>query len=379
MISLPGKGGKMHKPQNIRFNAVFSLVCMMVLVVGMIGCAPKTAPDSTSPQQPRASLSPQSSVLPSPTQKVYKARFSTWTYNTDLRTEYSQKFLDLVRQATNGSLDLTMFSASALYAMNDTPPAVAKSAVEAGFFAGGTLNAYDPRYTLENLWFIVTPQSLFKIWFGTPEGEQVIRAIEDRLNCKVVSSMPLGATYLMSTVPIRKVEDFKGLTGRYLSNADIPYYKALGMKYISVTAEEAYNSLQSGMVQVILSTPRYYKDGRWWDFVKYIVMPPLRGPSGLVVFNRDFFNSLPKDIQDKVLSVGKQNSDSAFQGIMGAGNTIIDQGIKEHGASIITWPQAEVEKMVKLFDTSGAYDEGRKGMGSDLWKAAIKETGWQLK
>ena len=59
-------------------------------------------------------------------EKVYKARFSCWQPQADIRSVYATKFADLVRQKSNGRVDFTMFYDGALYTIATVIPAVGK-------------------------------------------------------------------------------------------------------------------------------------------------------------------------------------------------------------------------------------------------------------
>lgn len=376
--------------EGIKRTRGWSKLAMITLVVALIAltaCSSPTAtPAPTATSGPAATTSavatptatsPAPAATPTPSGKVYKARYSLWTAQNDIRSVYSDKFADMVREATNGQVDISVFYNGTLFGSGDVIQAVGKNAVESGLLPGGVMPGFIPEYAAEQLWFVLTPETTEKLWKETAAGKAVIEAEQKQLTLKIVGWIPLGPNAVFSRSPITGLDDFKGKKARYLSKPAIPFYSALGMTYVSIGTSEVYNALQNGMVDVLTTSAQPMKNSSWWDYAKYGILPFLGWYTGQVAFNADWWNALPKDLQDKVLSAGQKITAEAFDGVFADAQAFYDE-FKQHGGTVTTLTPAQVSEIQAHLSAQGAFDEIKKQIGPDVWEAISQLSGGKV-
>ena len=310
--------------------------------------------------------------------KVYKGRFSCWQPEGDIRSVYATKFADLVRQKSNGRVEFTMFYSGALYTIATVIPSVGKGAVEKGLLAGGTLTSFIDEYAMESTWYMLTPDQVLDVWEKTDAGKAVTARADAKLNIKSVGRISLGGNAFFSITSVKTLEDFKGRKVRYLSKTEIPFLKALGMSYVSISTEEVYQGLQAKMVDGLMTGINAMSSFSWWDFAKFCTHPYNGSRTAVIGLNATWFNGLPKDLQQIVLDAGRQITDDSRKGIMDNEKVLYDRYAKEKGGVIYTLPKEEIQRVQQAMFKAGAYDEARKMMGEALWNAAIKVSGARL-
>jgi TRAP-type C4-dicarboxylate transport system substrate-binding protein len=151
-----------------------------------------------------------------------------------------------------------------------------------------------------------------------------------------------------SKVPIRKLEDFKGLKVRYAGVQNKSLVDALGAVPLLVPPPESQDALAKGIVEVAMFP---HEAGVSYDLgtvVKYAIEPPASTATFALVMNPAKYDSLPADLKaliDKTTGLaGSTAFGKAWEEAEKSGRAqLISKGLE-----IITLPAADVAKLKQL-------------------------------
>nr|NIQ38828.1 hypothetical protein [Pseudomonadota bacterium] len=109
----------------------------------------------------------------------------------------------------------------------------------------------------------------------------------------------IGFVYMMSNKPMSSVEEVRGAKvwmpeGDPVSQA---VFQKAGVSPVPLAISDVLLALQTGLVDVIYSTPFGAIALQWFTKVKYVTEVPLSYSLGAVVMTRKSFNNLPEDHQ----------------------------------------------------------------------------------
>lgn len=108
-----------------------------------------------------------------------------------------------------------------------------------------------------------------------------------------------GTISTIAGKPVRTLEDLKGLRIR-ATGLSAKIIEALGAVPVAMSASDAYDALQKGVVDGTVGTPNMLKGFRFAEVTKYsVVCPPVGYATAFAIeMNLDTWNSLPKEIQE---------------------------------------------------------------------------------
>ncbi len=118
----------------------------------------------------------------------------------------------------------------------------------------------------------------------------------------------VGFVYVFTNTPVRTPADMNGV--RMWMWEDDPIaeatFKAFGVKPIPLSIIEVGTSLQTGLINAAYTSPLAAIGLQWNTRVKYMLNVPLADASGAVVISRKMYDSLPPDLQEILVRLGKK-------------------------------------------------------------------------
>jgi TRAP-type C4-dicarboxylate transport system substrate-binding protein len=157
---------------------------------------------------------------------------------------------------------------------------------------------------------------------------------------------------IYSKVPIKTVDDFKGLKIRYASITNKNMLDALGATTMLIPPPDSQDALAKGIAQAATFP---HEAGLAYDLasvVKYAIEPPLASATFALVMNPAKYNSLPPDLRALI------DKESGVAGAVSFGKAweaqekfARDLEITKKGLEIITLPDSEVAKLKQIGKT----------------------------
>ena len=124
---------------------------------------------------------------------------------------------------------------------------------------------------------------------------------------KALTMFTCAPANIYAKKPVRNLEDLKGLELR-ASGGVAQALKALGATPVGMPQSETPEALQKGVVKCAASSLETLMDFKYAEICKYVTI--FNGPvyPFAVVMNMDKWNSLPKDVQDVMNSMGVEQA-----------------------------------------------------------------------
>lgn len=124
---------------------------------------------------------------------------------------------------------------------------------------------------------------------------------------KVLTLFTCPPTNIMTKVPVRTLDDLKGLELRVAgTSADI--VKRLGATPVAMPQSETPEALQKGIVKGMVSSMEILKDFKFAAYTPYATVADLSVVSFAVVMNKDKWNALPPDVRKVLDDLGREQA-----------------------------------------------------------------------
>lgn len=276
-------------------------------------------------------------------------RYGT-TYPPDhIDSVVAKGWMAKIEQETKGRVKFEPYWSGTLIG-NQAAMDIKKGVVDIGYMsvfyekAGFTLHSFITRIFQK----YDCPQDYEKIYWGLWDKFPELRKEFDGL--KILALYAGGPHRLMSLVPLKSLEDLKGMKIR-TDPQSFAVWKELGADVVNVPMTEAYESLQKGIVKAIVSPNEAYKTWRFAEFVKYEYpnMIVSRGVSPSLAMNINTWNKLPPDIQ----KIFDDNRHYYFLKKMETEGPRHEEGVKlAESYKVIRnpMPQSEVNKFNEIYE-----------------------------
>ncbi|MGD9034275.1 MAG: TRAP transporter substrate-binding protein [Desulfobacteraceae bacterium] len=157
---------------------------------------------------------------------------------------------------------------------------------------------------------------------------------------KVLSMYTCGTSNIMSRVPVRKLEDLKGLDLR-ASGGAAKILKAWGANQVGMPMSATPEALQKGVVKGLFSSLEVMKDFKFAEICKYVTVTDTVIYPFAVVMNMKKWNSLPRDVQTVMDEMAREHAE--WTGTYMDEHVIesVEWSKKTQGVEIIYLPKAE--------------------------------------
>ena len=210
-----------------------------------------------------------------------------------------------VEKRTGGKVLINTFPGSTLLGPKDMMDGVIAGTAD----IGNLCQAYQPgRFVLSN----ATALPL-----GIPDARVGSLVLWDLYNkykfkpfsqVKVLTMFATAPSNIMSKIPIRSLDDIKGVSLR-ASGGAAQILKVWGANQIGMPMSATPEALQKGTVQGLFSSLEVMKDFKFAELCKYVTMTETPIYPFAVVMNMDKWNSLPKDVQKVMEDLGREQAE----------------------------------------------------------------------
>ena len=227
-------------------------------------------------------------------------------YNFNLANEYAANslpgqnetfFIDLVKQNSNGKIDITPHFGGALgYKSINHYAAVRDGAVELASTPLGTMAGISPIFGLQPLPFLspTIPENEALWYVARPYYEEALA----KGNQTLLFGTPWTPNCIWATSKITKIDDLKGLKVRSFDIASTKAMQAAGMLPIQLSWADVIPALSTGTVAGVLTSDEGGVNSKLWDVgARYCNSIGYGFGIGVVTMNLDAYNKLPPDLQ----------------------------------------------------------------------------------
>jgi len=233
--------------------------------------------------------------------KVYTLRCSTNLAATSTVGKALARFVELVNEKSGGRINATANFGSELGSQAEQVEMARLGDLEMVVAAPGTgPGAYEG---LGQLMMFEFP-FLFK---DNNHYRRVLKEMEDDVN-ELVSSIGFtamagqsqGSRSILTTKPVKSIEDMKGLVMRGPNAVYISMFEALGASGITMDWNDIYTALSQNVCDGCEGSPSSLNASKFQDNAKYLAITNHIIACVYYFFNTKWFESLPKDLQEVI-------------------------------------------------------------------------------
>jgi len=167
--------------------------------------------------------------------------------------------------------------------------------------------------------------------------------LEKKFNSKMIFSFTCLALDVCGTKSIKTAADWKGLLTQSVSPQSARFIEALGGASVAMPFPEGYQALQKGIVNATMQSSSMMIMFKLHEVAQYVTRGYLIPASLTVAINMDTFRKMPKDMQEILVEVGKQQQKETNDFFIGVDkeNT---KTLKKLGMEVYTLPKAERDR-----------------------------------
>lgn len=125
-------------------------------------------------------------------------------------------------------------------------------------------------------------------------------------NQKMLYAAPWPPSGLVTKKPINSANDLESLKIRTYDKNGAEFLKVLGASPVSLPWGEVYSSLQTNMIEAVLTSAESSKNGKFWEILSDFKAINYAFPLNMVTINLDYWKSLSKAQQEAVLKAAAE-------------------------------------------------------------------------
>lgn len=301
--------------------------------------------------------------------------YATYTSESHYMGQIDQLMFEKLEEETNGQVKIKGYYDGTLIEPSDWYQELLNGSAD---ITQGNVGTEKDRFPLQyaSAMFNYGITDLNILLEFTRELEKEVSEIREEYSEVVpISHLSAGQAWIhTNNKPVRSVEDFKGLNLKVSDDASVALAKALGANPMQVPIAETYTALERGTIDGVITGADPLKTFNFAEVTKYSTRLPYATPWIYSKFiNKEVFNSLPEDVQKKILDNGKWWEEQLIAQIIDEENAGLEMA-KEYGNEIIELSPEETEKLLEIMEENAlqtAEDLDSKGLiGTELFNVS---------
>jgi len=249
-----------------------------------------------------------------------KAKLASEEIEGDFMTVWAEKFADHMREWSDGKIDIEVYPYGTLGATGDINELCQMGVVEFVFSDYAWISSFVPQAQVLALNYIFPTQQVPQTLDWMMQNGDFYPLLDKafRKNGMVpLSVMFEGWQWLTTNKKIEKMEDLKGLKIRVMSSKLlVEDYKAYGAVPTPMDYGEVYSGLQMGLIDGQVNPLFAIYSMKFYEVQNYCTQLKNEPFLGIPTANLDFFESLPENVQNEMLSYWQEHIIEAGEWIM---------------------------------------------------------------
>ncbi|TAK45575.1 MAG: C4-dicarboxylate ABC transporter substrate-binding protein [Betaproteobacteria bacterium] len=259
----------------------------------------------------------------------------------DMPTPYSdgefhtinvRQFVEDVKKASGGQLDIVVHSNGSLIKHPDILRAVSTGQVNIGEFLLGQFGNEEPVFNADNVPFLAAGYD--NAWKLYQAQKSVLEKKLQGRGLRLLYSVAWPGQGIYSKNPLKSVDDLKGTKFRTYSPLTARLAELLGASPTVIQVPEVPQAFATGTISAMITSSATGSSTKAWEFVKNYYMTNAMHPKNVVVVNERGFQRLP-DAQKNALTAAattaeKRGWDLSRQREASANKLLADNGMTVH-------------------------------------------------
>jgi len=244
---------------------------------------------------------------PAAQQKVVTAKLAHVGAPDHIFEVGAQKFAELVKEYTEGSVQIKTYPGAALGGDRDAFEGLQMGTIE--FAIEGPLDSFLPESSMVSLPYMFKDRESVYKYLDSDIAEGIYKGLEEK-GVICLGHMENGWRLITSNRPINSLADMKGLKIRTPeSPVWIDTFKALGANPVPVAFNELYGALQQGVVDGQENPTAHIKTQRFYEVQKYLFISRHMYLDAPLCVSQKFWATLEPKQQDAIKKAAKEAVD----------------------------------------------------------------------
>lgn len=315
-------------------QSVYVIVLLVIAIIAFVGCK-----ESKNEQ---ANVSADEAHTPQ-----YKWTFQSSDQPGEVAFKIEEAWAALVKQASGGRIEITIAAAGSIVEHNQTLDAVGSNIIQGditdpSYFAG--LDAAFALYgNMIGAWG--KPEDMLRfMYFGG--GFEVVNELLNTYGVELLGVSTVGTEAFVSKVPIRNIDDLKGIKLRAPEGLVQDLFKALGASPVNLPGSEVYTSLEKGVIDAADYSIFARNQAQGMNDVgKYPIYPGWHStPAIQLTINKEVYDALPADLQGILRASAAYYSEFFLMKHQDIDRASVKEAYDKN-TTIISWNPAEIQKV----------------------------------
>lgn len=341
----------------MKSKSINLLLCIALVVLLLAGCSsPQESSGGT--QEPSEEIQEETQKETQETKEVYKIDFAIHTSSGTNENETLKKFKELVEERSEGRIIVNLFPDAVLGTELENLEQVKINEVQMSIFGDNLTGQLAPEFDPIIVPFIYKNiDDVFAVWDGEI-GDLIKEAVETRGNQYVVALQARGARNLTANKPINSPSDLKGLKIRVPEiKSWLTVWESLGAIPTPIAWSETYSALQTNVADGQENPISNISVNKIYEVNNYVMMTEHLYNVFHWTINKDFYNSLPPDLQDIIMDTAAETTKWGDSQLYDAENALKEEMV-ELGVNFIEVDKGEfikaaasgIEKVAQTWD-----------------------------
>ncbi len=227
------------------------------------------------------------------------------------------KFRDIVEENLPGQFDVKVVTDGALGGEKETTEGIRLGSIQGALSTLANLTTWVPEGALFDMPFMFRDMDHISKTMAGPIGDEY-KALYEAQGFKVLGFIVYGSRHVISKEPIRAPADVQGKKMRVLqSPLHIDLWGSLGANPTPVPITEAYNALQTGVVDYMDMTKSGYDALKLYEVVPYITETNHIWSLGVMYLSKPFWDGLSAE-QQVIMQEAADEAIPYFNGLAAA-------------------------------------------------------------
>ena len=223
-------------------------------------------------------------------------------------------FAEKVKKATNGELEMVVHTGGALgFKGPDLLKAVRDGLVPVSDMLISGVAGDEKIFQIVTLPFLVRDFDELRllIEIAYPYFDKSAQ----KWGQKILYIAPWPGAGLWTKNKIPTLEEMKGLKTRTYDKNGALVMEAVGATPFALPFSEVYTSLQTGLIDSVMTSSPTAVDGKFWEVLKYYEPLFITAATDMVTVNLKAFQKLPKAQQDALVKIGKEMEETMWANV----------------------------------------------------------------
>ncbi len=235
-----------------------------------------------------------------------KARLASEEIEGDFMTVWANNFSDHMKKWSGGKIDINVYPYGTLGATGDINELAQLGVVEFVFSDYAWISSFVPQAQVLALNYLFPTERVPEVLDWMIKNGDFFPLLDQafRKNGLVpMSVMYEGWQWVSSKRPIKKPGDMNGLKLRLMSSKLlVEDYKAYGASPTPMSYGEVYSALQMGLIDAQVNPLFAIYSMKFYEVQDYFTQLKSEPFIGIPTANLDFFENLPEEVQNEMLS-----------------------------------------------------------------------------